>query len=383
LKCHHCSNELPKRRGWATENKPGKIACALPGCRSHGLKIGSKEYSVIVMGRDLDAVNASYQRRVAKGITTKRLSGLFDDKSNNPYSREYWRKKGLTESQIDFKFSVKAKKGIETKRKSGFFDNPANNAYSIDYGIKKLGLSEKKAKERIRSKNHNCSEFWEKKGYDESTAKFLSKKSAATNSLSENIRRYGEVEGLNHYLLTKKKLSLSWTQNSRVGQSFGSSVQANRFIRSIYKQLLRWGYNRSDILSANAGREFFLRDGKNIFFYDLKVRPLNAIIEFNGEHVHPNKELLTEERWLNWKHAFSKKTADEVHKQDEYKLYIAIKAGYNVLTVWSKDSDKLVKAINFLRRLHERTNHQAQSSINSSPTCKLSKSSGRAQKQNG
>jgi hypothetical protein len=49
----------------------------------------------------------------------------------------------------------------------------------------------------------------------------------------------------------------------------------------------------------------------------LSIRAL--ISKFNGEHVHPRQEQLSIVQWQNWKHAFSRKSADEVFEYDAQK----------------------------------------------------------------
>jgi hypothetical protein len=358
VKCRHCENDLPKLRGWATETTPGKIACQLPGCLSFGLKSGSIAFHIQVAGRTAEQVQASWKARIAKGVQTQRDKGFYDDKSNNPYSAAYWIKHGLTPEEAKIKLKSKGKRSSQTKRDAGFYDDKSNNPYSTEFGVKQ-GLTAEEAALRIRRKNHNCAEFWEVRGYSTAEAEQKAKESAGTNSLPSKIARHGEQEGTKRYTETRAKLSDSWSPSSAIGRRFGSSKQANVLFLRLYRIVRRLGYMRDDVMCKLNRGELYLRDGPSIMFYDFCLKPLKLIIEFNGEHVHPNKQLLSGEAWGRWKHAFSKKSADEVLQFDEHKVYIAEQSGYNVLTIWSKDPDNFNQAATFIRKHHERKDHQA------------------------
>jgi hypothetical protein len=366
MKCRVCENELPKGRPWGTEKKPWRLTCMLPGCPTHGLKVGSKRYKVEVLGRSETEVTESWIRRSRKGVETKREAGFFDDKSNNPYSIDFWLKKGLTEEEAQSKLSEKGQKTIQTKREAGFFDDKSNNPYSIDFWIKK-GLSEDEAKNKIRDKNHNCAGYWVKRGHTPEEAENLAAASAATNSLAELEKRYGPEEGALRYVQIRQRLSDSWNPASSAGRSFMSSRQADVLFKRIYKAVRRLGFTRRDVMCNLNEGELYLSVKGNIFFYDFCLKPLHLIIEFNGEHVHPRKDLLTETEWAAWKHAYSKKKAEEVHAYSEIKLATAHRAGYNTLVLWSKDTDNLQKAVSFIKAEHERQSYQAKPQTNSEP----------------
>lgn len=81
---------------------------------------------------------------------------------------------------------------------------------------------------------------------------------------------------------------------------------------------------------------------------------LNKIIEFNGEHCHPNKEKLTNEEFQNWKCCFTGKTGPEKWNDDKQKLLIAEEKGFKILVIWYYDymNDKenvIKKSLEFLK----------------------------------
>ena len=60
------------------------------------------------------------------------------------------------------------------------------------------------------------------------------------------------------------------------------------------------------------------------------------IIEYNGEHIHPNPKMDKAE-WDRWTHCWSKKSADECRDLDLEKIKLAESKGYNVIEVFESD----------------------------------------------
>jgi very-short-patch-repair endonuclease len=311
------------------------------------------------MGRSREDIESRWMARIAKTTSTNLSRGHFTG-DKNPASRKRMLEKGLSENEVAVYLSEKAKAGITTKRKLGYFDNKVNNPYSMDYWVSR-GLTVEQAKNKVASRIHNRPEFWLRRGYSLEDAKKLASESAATNSLAAKIRRWGDREGQQKYLLTRERLRKNWSPKSASGSNFSSSKQANKFFVAVYKLCRRSGLSRDDLVFKLNRGEWFLRDGENIFFYDFLIKPLKLILEFNGEHVHPNKNVLTQEQWKSWRHAYSKKYAEEVYQYDQQKIEFAEKLGYNVLVVWSKDKDALPRTLTLIKEMLDgHQNHQAQ-----------------------
>lgn len=351
MKCIACDNELPTKRGFANDKgRTGKLACQLTGCPSHGIKQGSKEYKIVVMGWSELDVDAYWLARGRKSADTMKANGHFDNPANNPFSKAYWIKRGLTDDEAAEKVKSRAGKSTSTKRDAGFYDDPANNPYSYEFGIKQ-GLSPDEARARINAKNHNCPEYWVKRGSTEEEAVELAYKRASINSLQARQEKYGEADGIASYNATRLKMASSWSTRSMAGRNFASSEQADHLFSRLYKFIRRLGYSRDDVqCNLNRG-ELFIRSENGIYFYDFVLRPLKLIIEFNGEHVHPNPDMSVGD-WCAWRHAFNKKSADVVASQDKIKLSAAEDLGYNTMVVWSKDPANYEIAINFIKEKH-------------------------------
>lgn len=86
--------------------------------------------------------------------------------------------------------------------------------------------------------------------------------------------------------------------------------------------------------------EFRIRDvSGNWFCYDYTIKSMKIILEYHGEHVHPNKNWSTE-KWNSWKNFYSRLDADEVYKKDAYKQKVAEVAGYQYHVIWHSSGDR-------------------------------------------
>jgi len=347
-KCSCCNNFLDDVGTIEFDNedniiwkKPRLIACLRDNCYSSTILKNSSEYRIKVFGRSEEFVKTSNHVRCSKSSKTKKENGYFDDISNNPFSKEYWIKRGLSEEEALFYMQNKAKKMIITKQQKGYFDDISNNPFSKEYWIKR-GLSEEEAQNIIYEKNHNCPEYWVKRGYHLEEALLLSTQSAKTNSLEEIEKRHGRSNALLIYNERRQKLSNKWTEVCTRHQKFGTSKEAINFFEDLSNIITDIGFTNNDVIFKNStnSNEWFFRNNDKILFYDFAIPSIKFIIEYNGEHVHPNKQTLNNIQWEQWKHAYSKKNADEIFEQDNQKYEIAKQKGWHIIIVWSKETKK-------------------------------------------
>lgn len=356
---------LPDHYPWVHYNKSGnkrgvRLACCQEGCVSFGIFPSgtSKKYVTLVLGKSESDFLERTKKRTDQGAKVRKESGCIRGE-NNPMSKSKLSARGLSPDEVTQFLKTKARKNVDTKRNAGFFDDKSNNPFAIEFWLKK-GLSEEQAQNKINERIHNKPEFWQTRGYSPEEALIKATASAATNSLEEKIRRHGEEKGREKYAETQKKLKDAWSPKSASGKKFNSSRQADRFFLKLYKFCRRLGYDKQDIVfKLTPGGEYFFRDESNIYFYDFMIRPLGLIFEFNGEHVHPRKDKLTQQQWVQWKHAFCKYSADEAWKKWQDKKICAEKNGYSIIELWSKDENNFEKATQLLKEYHERKNHKA------------------------
>jgi hypothetical protein len=97
------------------------------------------------------------------------------------------------------------------------------------------------------------------------------------------------------------------------------------------------GLRRQEIYWGIVGSsEYFIRDDDKLFWYDFTIPSHKIIIEYNGEHVHPNPALSLQER-DDWKHAFSGELFNERMVHEQRKQQAAERLGYTIIYVWSKN----------------------------------------------
>jgi hypothetical protein len=352
--CQLCNNKLPNigtltiEDGEYIYHPHTHICCLLSDCPSFKIKKRTDEYRNKVLGKSLEEIKLSNKIRLQRVVESARRNGVYLPE-NNPMSKNKLRDRGMTEEEISKFGSDRALKAIETKREAGWYDDISNNVYSREYHLKK-GLTEEETDQFIRSKNHNCKEFWVKRGYSEEEATEKSKKSADTISLTAKIDRYGEELGKIKYTETIENLSNGWNPVCAGHFNFGTSQAASDFFDEIKNNIPYKCYYKSKT-NSEINKEWYISIPKAIYFYDFTIIDLKLIIEFNGEHVHPRKDKLTEEQFLNWKHAFTKVSGVETYEKDQNKMYAATNLGYNILILWSRDPFEynLKTALNFIK----------------------------------
>lgn len=91
--------------------------------------------------------------------------------------------------------------------------------------------------------------------------------------------------------------------------------------------------------SENNNHEYRIKDKFGKWFsYDYTIKEAKIIIEYHGEHCHPNKTM-TLESWNKWKHVFTKELADIVYDKDMYKQKIAEEKGFKYIVVWYNEAE--------------------------------------------
>lgn len=146
-------------------------------------------------------------------------------------------------------------------------------------------------------------------------------------TLRNMVRKYGDVEGEQRYKKWLKKV-----YNNNYYRFF--SLESIKFFESFIPPNILDKSNHSE-------NEWFLRDANNIYFYDLKYK--NVIVEYNGHHVHPNTEILTEQELSNWKHAYNGSGYEQCVEKDRIKRELAINNGFIFFEVFSNDTKEVIE----------------------------------------
>jgi hypothetical protein len=218
--------------------------------------------------------------------------------------------------------------------------------YQLLYGNT---IGKEKYNEFISKMNTNT-EYWIKRGYTLVEAKEIIRKlcydiminnlDKIGKSLAKCIKKYGEIKGYEHYRNWLKNNQSKYFKNaSKISLKYWTPLI--EYAKSL--KISKYNYG----VEGNA--EFFLTDIKNgkSYFYDLVFPELKLIFEYNGEHVHPNKEKLSETQWNNWRLPWDATiTADIKYLQDTNKKDFAEINGFKIVYIWSSDNfnEKLSEA---------------------------------------
>jgi len=181
-------------------------------------------------------------------------------------------------------------------------------------------------------------------GLEEGTKRWNDFKKSVANTKENFIRVHGLEEG------TKK-----WNDYKNSNAGYRASKQSLGFFEPLTKHLINNGIEMDDIwFGGDDSMEYKIETKDKLYSYDYTILSKKIIIEFNGNHVHPSKELLGE-NWSNWKCAWSGESADEKHSQDMKKIKIAENEGFTVIEIWDYEdkSEALEKCIKLVQKIQE------------------------------
>lgn len=170
--------------------------------------------------------------------------------------------------------------------------------------------------------------YWIKKGFSEEEAKNKISELQKTFSLEICIRKYGEEEGRKKWEERQKKWKNKvFNENTHIGG--GTSMIGLEFIENLLEIIKDYKFN-----VMYAKNEKFIKNKDNkVFKYDLTIKDLKIIFEFNGDYWHCNPLIWNSEDINKAK----KLSASEIWKYDEDKIKAAVDHGYEIITIWEKD----------------------------------------------
>jgi len=236
--------------------------------------------------------------------------------SRTPSQIGYWIKKGYSE--------IEAKQKV-SKRQAVFSKEKLIEKYGEEKGLEKLNERNQKWINSLCTMNH---------------MKKLNKSKGVT--LENQILKYGETLGTENYIKycdTQRSSTINRLKNGeKLLFQTKASKQSIQIFKEFDKKMTELFGAEKIFLGINDRKEYFIQDHNNIYFYDFVIVPLNLIFEYNGSHVHPNKDLLSEKQWNNWRNVFTKQSAQESYDHDQNKKIIAEKMGFDVITLWDSDT---------------------------------------------
>lgn len=222
-------------------------------------------------------------------------------KERSPFSKEFYKRKGIDEDEIDNTIHNFAKEAL---------------------------------KDRIGATSY---EYWlNKANGDEEEAQRLYKERQTTFSKEICINKYGEEEGLRIWKERQEKWSSKWKEkyyNHEFNVGSGESIIANEFCNLIYEQIkdsfqnIKFGKNEKWISNNNLN-----------YAFDFTIEDNKKIIEFNGDFWHCNPSIARYKE--DYFHPIKKQTAKELWIYDKTKIEFIENHGYKVLTIWENDYTK-------------------------------------------
>lgn len=284
-----------------------------------------------------------------------------------PHMKEYWIKKGFSEQDaiekglLHYHESTTKNRLLPTQ-----LEYYTNKGQSIEEATQSLKIEQSKRTAKLVEKELNDPElrkrrlwnhieYYTNKGYSEEVGyqlmaeKFKERNLQTMKSLTQKYINKGQdkFSALERAQEDYKKRAVKIMKTRIENNSFGwqqASKQSIKFFQPLMEKLDAEGIKY--YVGTESNTEFFLAKGTEYFYsYDFCIPSLKLIIEYNGEHIHPNPNMSKEE-WNKWKHCWSNKSADECKELDQVKIKVAEEMGYKVIEVFESD---LIFAVNLIK----------------------------------
>lgn len=246
----------------------------------------------------------------------------FLNKNDNNYEKAYFdyrSKNEKTKQTIDNFIKRYGKNGYEK-----YEEYLSNKSYanSLDYYIEKYGDEKGNMvwNNRIEKYRKTSSkEYYIEKYGEEYWEEINQKMSTTIKSLFE---KYGNLEKARRkYIKWLKKI----TNNHKPSEK---SIEFIKTLQLFYDYDFKYGFQNEFNLIQNID-DFNIK----IYYYDLFIKELNLIIEYNGTGVHPNKNW-SNKKLNEWLHPFNKDGYEIYIKKQDDKINYAKSLGYNVIEVF-------------------------------------------------
>lgn len=214
----------------------------------------------------------------------------------------------------------------------------------------------------------NTLEYYKRRGMCVTDAKASLRKRQCTRSLDFMISKYGEEVGTERFHLANERWLATLdakTDEEKRDILIKKVQQGNKFFSkwsqdmiSDLLTLLKLNSIDVDMSPDNCcfgDNEYFIYDStvKRVFFYDLIFRKERICVEFNGSHVHPNREALDDTQWEKWTQPFTKESAQVCFQRDKIKIESAQRKEFEVFIVWDSDN-KESKFLEILKKFKEK-----------------------------
>ena len=233
------------------------------------------------------------------------------------------------------------------------------DSMSLNYFIKKnngnLEDAMNEFKIRKASVNVSVNNFIEKYGKELALKKHKDRVERYNNTINSNPNKQEiyKSRGITIDNLLNKYKSIEvatekydiWRQRVLV-----PICKASKESLSIFNPLSEFIINNYNIdsndifIGTETKKEYFIKSGKDIFFYDFTIKSKKIIIEYNGVLFHPKNEK------SDWFNPFNPEmTSESAFNKQRSKIKIAEENGFKVLEIWSDDNNNLDKCLEFIK----------------------------------
>lgn len=304
--------------------------------------------------------NAELAKKKCKSCMQKGIRKNFKPGKLSVFQKEFWMRKGMTESEsIDkvaqIQSKASSKKTFEKRSEIAMRTSP----YRKETWIAK-GMTEAEAEFEIKSRKKLNTEYWTKRGFSEEEA--IVKVSEFQTLIAKNSKPDGCLPTQLAYWLKKTdgdeeeaKRLLADRQNtfslekciSKYGADIGYEKwkeRQDKWKLVVFSDVQWIGGGKSKVSSElfrllledeslHGKNERFIREGKTVFKYDFCIKQTKKIIEFNGDFWHCNPSMYSRDYY----HPIKKMTSSEIWEYDSQKEKLARSKGYDYLVVWESE----------------------------------------------
>jgi hypothetical protein len=209
--------------------------------------------------------------------------------------------------------------------------------------------------ERKKSVNVSIENFINKYGYDIAIQKHKNRVEKQQTTINNNPNREEifKSRGITIDNLFKKygdiKIATEKYNDWRISVSVPFCLASKESLK-VFNPIIETIMNEYDIkyddifIGSSERNEYFLRNEKDIYFYDFTIKSKKIIIEYNGVLFHPKSE---KSDWVN--PMYRELSSEDAYNKQKRKLQTAIDSGFSVFEIWSDDVDKYDKCLNFIK----------------------------------
>ena len=324
-----------------------------------------------------------------ENITIEEAKKVLKSRNSSPFYIENWdSKEEYKEYQSrDINFFINKYGEEEGYIKYNNYVKKISYSNSLDRYINEYGkeMGEKIFKDISNRKDSMSYDFFLKKNKNDTSvaiAEYNNRLDSVNVSVEKWVQKYGYKEAIEKHKLRVDKSNDTFSRNpdkeriyklrsvtiDNLYNKYGDynlaldkyfnwlrkvTVPLSRSSKEsllVFNYVIKWclinGIDYDDIyIGTNNKNEFFIKDGKNIFFYDFTIRSKKIIIEYNGVKFHPKNEN------SNWVNPFDKKiTSEEAYNKQKYKINLAENNGFSILEIWSDGEDNYNICIDFIKK---------------------------------